>query len=173
MTNDSYGYDSGAGAGAGAIAAIGLMSVLYIALIVFGVYMYMRIARKAGWTLWHGLLLLVPVANIVFMIMFAFVEWPIERRLREAEQRLALAYGGPPPYGGYDPAAGYGTGAYGGAPYGGAVTYGTGEPALPSTGDRYAAPDAAQPWAPPSTDAAPPVPPAPPTPQPPSPEPPR
>ena len=121
MLNASYGYDSGPEAGA--VVAIVLMSLLYIALLVFGIYVYMRIARKAGWTLWHGLLVLVPVAGVVFLIMFAFVEWPVERRLREAEARLAMANGGTP-YGGLpDGGAPYGGGAYAG--YGTYADYGT------------------------------------------------
>lgn len=171
MTNDSYGIDPGAGAGA--IVAIVLMSVLYVGLIVFGIYLYMRVAQKAGWTLWHGLLVLVPLANIVFMLMFVFSEWPIERRLREAEQRLALAHGGLPPYGGTpDAPGGYAPGATGTAAYGSAP-YGT----APYSGDPYAAPGsaaqppAAQPWAPPSPQPPSPQPPSPG--QPPAPEPPR
>jgi len=124
-TYDSSTYGSTPGAGEVIGVVIGL--ALYLGLIVFAVYLYMRVARKAGWTLWHGLLMLVPVANVVFVIMFAFTEWPVERRLREAEARLALATGGSP-YG-HGPDAAYGAAPYGSpAPYGSSAPYGAPAP---------------------------------------------
>jgi len=115
-TYDYSTYDTGPGAGE--IVGIVLVSALYVAFLLFGIYLYMRVARKAGWTIWHGLLVLVPLANLVFIIMFAFTEWPVERRLREAEARLALATGEMP---------GGGTAGYpGAAPYGYGTGYGTG-----------------------------------------------
>ena len=112
----TFSTTSDSSAGAGALVAVLLMGVLYAALVAFGIYLYMRVAKKAGWSLWHGLLVLVPVANIVFIIMFVFMEWPVERRVREAEARLAALTGGDPygygaggyPPGGYPP-GGYGT----------------------------------------------------------------
>ncbi|MBD7917282.1 hypothetical protein H9657_03185 [Cellulomonas sp. Sa3CUA2] len=172
ISSSTSGYD--AGPGVGGIIAVAVMVVLYVAVIAFGVYLYMRVARKAGWTLWHGLLMLVPLANLVFVIMFAFTEWPVERRLREAESRLAAL--GVAPY--VDGPAGYPIGTYGGAGYGapayGAPAYGApsapayGAPSAPTYGDPGygTAPDgpgapsgdAPSPWAPP---AAPPSPDAP------------
>ncbi|MBO3096300.1 hypothetical protein [Cellulomonas dongxiuzhuiae] len=183
ISSSTSGYD--AGPGVGGIIAVALMAVLYVAVIAFGVYLYMRVARKAGWTLWHGLLMLVPLANVVFLIMFAFTEWPIERRLREAEARLAALGAGP--Y--VDGPAGYPTGAYGGTGYGapaygapvygapaygapayGAPAYGVPSPGAPAYGDPGhgdpglgAAPDApgtppgsaSSPWAPPAAPPAP------------------
>ena len=50
---------------------------------------YWRIATKAGYHGIFSLLMLVPIANIVLMLYFAFTEWPLERELR--------ARGGSPP----------------------------------------------------------------------------
>ncbi|GIG38841.1 hypothetical protein [Cellulomonas phragmiteti] len=149
----------GSGPGVGEAIGVTVGVLLYIAFIAFAVYMYMRVARKAGWTLWHGLLILVPLANIVFLILFVFTEWPVERRLREAEARLAQLSG--TPYG--DGASGYGTTGYGASGYGayGYPTEGYGAPGYP-------APSGAQPPAPPVPPAPaspydPPAPPAPPS----------
>lgn len=40
-----------------------------------------NIARKAGFSRWLSLLLLVPLVNIVIIWMFAFSPWPNERPL--------------------------------------------------------------------------------------------
>lgn len=160
MLDTDTSYDPGPGVGG--IIAIVLMGTLYVAFIAFAIYLYMRVARKAGWTLWHGLLVLVPVANFVFIVMFAFQEWPIERRLRDAEARLAMAgLGAPQGYGGYPP-GGYGAPApqYGDPQYGGAypaAPYGT-EPPAPygghsATPGTEPTPPAPEPT-PPGTDAA-------------------
>lgn len=147
---DNYStYDSGPET-VGIVTGV-VLAVLWLAMFGFTVYCYMRIARKAGWTLWHGLLVLVPIANLAFMIMFVFMEWPVERRLREAEARLAMMGGGPS-YS--DPSGGYG--GYGAAGYGSAAPYGA--PAAPAYG---AAPAE-------STSPVPPVPPAPAAPEPPA-----
>jgi hypothetical protein len=39
-----------------------------------------NIARKAGFSRWLSLLLLVPLVNIVIIWMFAFSNWPNARR---------------------------------------------------------------------------------------------
>ena len=71
--------DPSTGLAAGAL--IGVV-VLYAAMLAFGIYCYVRIARKAGYSGWYAALLFVPVANLVVMLMFVFKEWPIETELR-------------------------------------------------------------------------------------------
>lgn len=176
-------YSSDPSAGIGEAIGITLVVLLYLAMIAFGVYLYMRVARKAGWTLWHGLLMLVPIANLVFLVMFAFMEWPVERRLKEAEARLAqLGAGGPygeyPASGGYPGGGTYGVPGYGyGAPtgYGAAGAYGAapgqagpGQSApggyvppvppygAPTDAPPTGAPDPSSPWDPPAAPPAPP-----------------
>ena len=34
--------------------------------------------RKAGWSGWWGVLLVLPVVNLVFLWVFAFSRWPNE-----------------------------------------------------------------------------------------------
>ena len=102
---DPYGQTA-APAGLAVGALIGMM-VLYAALIAFGVYLYVRIARKAGYSGWYAALLFVPVANLVVIVMFAFKEWPIEAEVRMLRQSA---------YGGYPPVAAYGASPYAAAP---------------------------------------------------------
>ena len=49
---------------------LALLAVLYAAT-VFG-----AIARKAGFSRWLGLLVLVPLVNVVVIWAFAFAKWP-------------------------------------------------------------------------------------------------
>ena len=46
--------------------------------IVVGVSWY-RIAGKAGFNPWLGLLMLVPLVNIAFLLWFAFSDWPVQQ----------------------------------------------------------------------------------------------
>jgi len=162
----SFTTTSDPSAEAGAIVAGIVVVIFYLAIAAFGIYMYMRLAKKAGWTLWHGLLVLVPLANAVFMIMFVFMEWPIERRLREAEARLTAAGIDPQPFGGYPPGyaqpTGYGQpSGYGQpAPYAQPAGYGQvdayGRPTDHGQVDPYAAPaDHGTPTIPPPAPPAP------------------
>ncbi|MDQ2069739.1 hypothetical protein [Natronospira bacteriovora] len=47
--------------------------------IIVGVSWY-RIAGKAGFSPWLGLLMLLPLVNIAFLLWFAFTDWPIHRQ---------------------------------------------------------------------------------------------
>lgn len=44
---------------------------------------YVKIITKAGYSGWWILILLVPIANIVMVLIFAYKEWPIQRELAE------------------------------------------------------------------------------------------
>ena len=45
------------------------------------------VTKKAGYNWWLGLLFLVPFINIVFVVVFTFSEWPIEKDLRLYKER--------------------------------------------------------------------------------------
>jgi hypothetical protein len=87
--------------------------VVMLASMALGVYLYTRIAKKAGWPWTYGLLMFVPIANTVFMIMFVFMKWPIEAEV-EALRAQVHALGGGPTW--YQPGVAGGTGSP--APYG-------------------------------------------------------
>ena len=45
------------------------------------IWAYCRICSKAGYCWALGLLMLVPVANLILLLFLAFAEWPIERQI--------------------------------------------------------------------------------------------
>lgn len=69
------------------------MGIVFLAAIAFNIWIFGSIAKKAGYSFWMGLLMLVPLANLVVMIMFALTKWPIEQEL-EHYRRQVGHYGG-------------------------------------------------------------------------------
>jgi hypothetical protein len=53
-----------------------LILLLYLAFVAFGIWCTVRIIRRAGYSGWWVLILLVPVVNIVMFWVFAFSSWP-------------------------------------------------------------------------------------------------
>jgi hypothetical protein len=47
----------------------------------------MSIFQKAGYSRWLGLLIIVPVANIVVLLLLVFGDWPVRRQLRYLKMR--------------------------------------------------------------------------------------
>lgn len=91
----SMPYDSTtSSAGAGLIL---FFVIFYIAIIAFFIYVWWRIFAKAGYSGARSLLLLVPIANIIIIIMFAFSEWPIQRELNQLRQMARSGSGQYPP----------------------------------------------------------------------------
>jgi hypothetical protein len=63
------------------MGAIGLMvglTVLILTLVV-----WCKVFSKAGYNWAPGLLMLIPIANIVMMLILAFSDWPILKEIRE------------------------------------------------------------------------------------------
>lgn len=89
MPNDN----SGSGALTAAIAGgIIVYLIILIALVVFAVIVYWKIFSKAGYSGALGLLMFVPIANIVVLCILAFGEWPIYRELIQLRQMAASRY---------------------------------------------------------------------------------
>ena len=69
-------------------ASMGTYSVfhLLIVLIILGVFVYpvCRIVGKAGYSPLLGLLWFIPLVNLAMLWVFAFSDWPIQRRERSA-----------------------------------------------------------------------------------------
>ena len=59
-----------------------LIFLLWLACVVFGIWLTVRIIRRAGYSGWWVLILLVPVVNIVMIWVFAFSDWPALARAR-------------------------------------------------------------------------------------------
>lgn len=96
---DTVGADilargSGESIAAGAMA---LLVVLYAAIVIFGLYVYSRIVKKAGYPWPWIFIMFVPVVNIVMFCIFALKEWPIERELARTRAALAVETGSPYP----------------------------------------------------------------------------
>src|SRR6266436_8473273 len=72
-----------------ALAIIILVSSLVgLVGIIFAVIVYWRIFAKAGYSGALGLLMFVPIANIVMLCVLAFGEWPIYRELNYLRQQV-------------------------------------------------------------------------------------
>jgi len=84
-------YDStNTGTALGAFVLIWIL--IYVALIVLMVIAWWKIASKAGYSGAWALILFVPIANIIFFLIFAFSKWPILQELEFRRQQ-----GGVPP----------------------------------------------------------------------------
>jgi carbon starvation protein CstA len=66
-----------------------LLFVILVILIVTAVmaWAYCRIFAKAGYPWALGLLMLVPIANIVMPFVLAFGDWPVQKELRLLRQQ--------------------------------------------------------------------------------------
>jgi hypothetical protein len=74
--------NSGAAASAGLMAFLAGYFIFIAILVVVGLIINWRIASKAGYPGWYSLGLLIPLVGLVLVILFAFMEWPIERELK-------------------------------------------------------------------------------------------
>lgn len=52
---------------------------------------FMFIFSKAGYSKWRGLLMLIPIVNLIIFLMFAFSKWPI----LTGQQKVSRATGIP------------------------------------------------------------------------------
>jgi len=78
-----------------AAAALGIGLILFIALIVLvvvvlNVIIWWKVFAKTGWSGAMGLLVFVPIANLVVLLMLAFAEWPIQRELAQLRRAQNL-----------------------------------------------------------------------------------
>jgi hypothetical protein len=81
---------SAAGVAAFLFGFIGIIVLVTLALMALLIYLYWRIAEKAGYNGAWSLLTLVPLGHIVLLILFAVSEWPLEAEVR----RLRVVVGG-------------------------------------------------------------------------------
>ena len=62
------------------------MIPLIMIIVAVKVLIFCKIFSRAGYSWALGLLILVPIANIVMLFVLAFAEWPIQRELRSYRQ---------------------------------------------------------------------------------------
>ena len=66
-----------------AAAGIGILMLLFwLAFAVITIIAYCKIFSKAGYSWAMGLLMLVPIANLIVMLVLAFGDWPILKEIR-------------------------------------------------------------------------------------------
>ena len=70
---------------AAALAGSGFVFLFIAVVLVFSVFVYWRVASKAGYNGALSLLMFIPLVNFVMILIFAFSEWPIERKLKALE----------------------------------------------------------------------------------------
>ena len=70
-------------------AGIFMIFVMLFALViaVIQIVAFCKIFSKAGFSWALGLLMIVPIANIIITLYLAFAEWPIERELSSYKQQ--------------------------------------------------------------------------------------
>ncbi|NOI97972.1 hypothetical protein F0232_23875 [Vibrio sp. T3Y01] len=62
------------------MAGISVWQLLILSIIVLLPYLlFGPILKKAGFSKWWSLIMLIPVINVVAVWIFAFAKWPIER----------------------------------------------------------------------------------------------
>lgn len=68
-----------------ALNTTGVVIAVIAGIVIWLVFIiaYIKIITKAGYSGWWVLILLVPIANIVMLLVFAYKEWPIQRELAE------------------------------------------------------------------------------------------
>ncbi|MBC8379076.1 MAG: hypothetical protein H8E62_07875 [Planctomycetes bacterium] len=69
--------------------------VIWLAMIVLTAVVFCKIFSKAGYHWALGLIMLIPIGNLIMLCVLAFGQWPIHREL----QALKHAQMTPPPEG--------------------------------------------------------------------------
>jgi hypothetical protein len=92
-------YNSGTSTvNTGALTSIILSSVIFsLVAIIFAVVIYWRIFSKAGYSGALGILMLIPIVNIVMLCILAFGQWPIYKELNYLRQQVAQGQRNPAP----------------------------------------------------------------------------
>src|SRR5215216_7087898 len=73
------------------VGAIGLLFILgfSIIMIIFAIVIWWKIFSKAGYSGAVGLLMFIPIVNLIALLILAFGEWPIQREVQMLRQQLA------------------------------------------------------------------------------------
>jgi glycerol-3-phosphate acyltransferase PlsY len=70
----------------------GVMIVMFVILMLLivtaiKILIFCKIFSKAGYCWALGLLMLVPIANIIMLFVLAFADWPVQREMRLLKQQ--------------------------------------------------------------------------------------
>jgi hypothetical protein len=64
------------------------VAFIVMSLIIIKTWIYCMIFHKAGYGWAWGLLILVPIANIIIHFVLALGDWPVSRELRQLRQQI-------------------------------------------------------------------------------------
>jgi uncharacterized membrane protein YhaH (DUF805 family) len=90
-------------AAAAAGTSILIAMIFGLAVAVFMVIVYWKIFSKAGYSGALGLLMFIPIANIIVLCVLAFGNWPVLQELNLLRQRNGMAPGPQYPQSPYPP----------------------------------------------------------------------
>ena len=68
--------------------AVLIFFLIGIVIIVFAVIIWWKIFAKAGYSGAMGLLMFVPIANLIVLLILAFGQWPIHKELNYLRQQV-------------------------------------------------------------------------------------
>jgi hypothetical protein len=70
-------------------AALLIMLIVFVVLVVIAIKLliFCKIFSKAGYSWALGLLMMIPIANIIMAFFLAFADWPVRRELRRLKQQ--------------------------------------------------------------------------------------
>ncbi len=71
---------------------IGLIVAIVVGVVVllFLFSIWWKIFKKAGYSGALGLLMYIPIINIIMLLILAFSKWPIQRQLEQLQQQLGI-----------------------------------------------------------------------------------
>jgi hypothetical protein len=70
------------------IAIFAVFAILFaLIVVIIKVLIFCKIFSKAGYSWALGLLMLVPIANIIMPFILAFADWPIQKEMRLLKQQ--------------------------------------------------------------------------------------
>src|SRR5215467_10541404 len=66
----------------------GLAEFVIIVAVVLSVWAYWRIFAKAGYPGAMGILMVIPLLNVIMLFFLAFSEWPVLKELKALRERV-------------------------------------------------------------------------------------
>jgi hypothetical protein len=73
-----------------AVIIIAACVIAFVVMVILAIKLLIccRIFANAGYSWALGLLILIPIVNIIMAFFLAFADWPVNKELRELKQRL-------------------------------------------------------------------------------------
>jgi hypothetical protein len=75
-------------------ASLVCVAVVAIAVIAFMIFVWGTIFKKAGYSFWMSILMIIPIVQLIWLLVFAFSKWPIQQELESLRMGRTGGYGG-------------------------------------------------------------------------------